>query len=97
MYLFFSELTSLEAEAQRSEQVCLLAVPASLSCQDLLAFTAACHDDMKHLRIIRPDDSAASPNQYMALIEFRSQVIYIFLNLFIKHQSVFNILKSLVI
>ncbi|XP_059478624.1 BRCA1-associated protein-like [Neocloeon triangulifer] len=69
-----NELTSMEDEAQRSEQVCLLAVPSSLSCQDLLAFTAACHEDMKHLRIIRPEDSSASLNHYMALIEFRSQV-----------------------
>ncbi|CAB3369077.1 Hypothetical predicted protein [Cloeon dipterum] len=69
-----NELTSLEGEAQRSEQVCLLAVPSSLSCQDLLAFTAACHEDMKHLRIIKPEDTSASLNHYMALIEFRSQV-----------------------
>jgi BRCA1-associated protein len=65
----------LEEEAQRSQQVCLLAVPSSLSCQDLLAFTAACHEDMKHLRIIKPEDATASPNHYMALIEFRSQVL----------------------
>lgn len=67
-----NELTSVETEALRSEQVCLLGVPSSLSCQDLLAFTAACHDDMRHLRIICPDDSS-SANHYMALIEFRSQ------------------------
>lgn len=66
----------MEEEAQRSHQVCLLAVPSSLSCQDLIAFTAACHDHMKHLRIIRPEDSTSSPNHYMALIEFRSQVEY---------------------
>ncbi|XP_046386167.1 BRCA1-associated protein [Ischnura elegans] len=64
-----NELTSIESGVERSEMVCMLAVPASVTCHDLLLFTAACQADMQHLRIIRD----STPNQYMALVKFRSQ------------------------
>ncbi|XP_066594067.1 BRCA1-associated protein [Prorops nasuta] len=62
------ELTEMHCAADRSHTICILSVPATMTCQDLLTFTAACHQDIRHFRIIRDD----SPNQYMALIIFRS-------------------------
>lgn len=64
-----NELTPMDRAAQRSQTVCILAVPAAMTCHDLLTFTAACHGDIQHLRIIRD----GSPNRYMALLTFRSQ------------------------
>lgn len=46
--------------------LCLLAVPATLNCQDLLNFVAPCHSTIQHVRIIRDD----TPNQYMVLLEY---------------------------
>jgi BRCA1-associated protein len=69
----FSELTNIERAAKRSQTICILAVPATMTCSDLLSFIAACHDDIKHVRIIKD----GSPNQYMALITFRSPVSFI--------------------
>lgn len=48
-----------------SHQLCLLAVPASLSCHDLVAFVAPCHSEIQHIRIVRD----GSPNQFMVLLE----------------------------
>lgn len=67
---FFSELTERECAADRSHTICILSVPATMTCHDLLTFTAACHQDIQHFRIIRNN----SPNQYMALITLRSSV-----------------------
>ncbi|RZF33780.1 hypothetical protein LSTR_LSTR003631 [Laodelphax striatellus] len=54
---------------KKSNTLCILAVPASLSCHDLMNFVAAFLQDIKHVRIIRD----GSPNQYMSLITFRSE------------------------
>ncbi|XP_020282126.1 BRCA1-associated protein [Pseudomyrmex gracilis] len=62
------ELTEMRCAADRSHTICILSVPATMTCHDLLTFTAACHQDMQHFRILRD----GSPNQYMALITFRS-------------------------
>ncbi|KAL7729665.1 hypothetical protein ACLKA6_007938 [Drosophila palustris] len=51
-----------------SNQLCLLAVPATLNCHDLLNFIAPCHAEIRHVRIVRD----GSPNQFMVLLEFRS-------------------------
>ncbi|XP_060650630.1 BRCA1-associated protein isoform X1 [Drosophila nasuta] len=51
-----------------SNQLCLLAVPATLNCHDLLNFIAPCHAVIRHVRIVRD----GSPNQFMVLLEFRS-------------------------
>ncbi|KAL5274448.1 BRAP family protein [Megaselia abdita] len=51
-----------------SNQLCLLAVPASMSCHDLLKFVAPCHSVIQHIRIIKD----GSPNQFLVLLEFRS-------------------------
>ncbi|XP_043271352.1 BRCA1-associated protein isoform X3 [Venturia canescens] len=64
------ELTERECAADRSHTICILSVPATMTCHDLLTFTAACHQDIQHFRIIRD----SSPNQYMALITLRSSI-----------------------
>ncbi|XP_015519090.2 BRCA1-associated protein isoform X1 [Neodiprion pinetum] len=64
------ELTEMHQAAERSHTICILSVPATMTCHDLLTFTAACHQDIQHFRIIRD----GSPNQYMALLTFRSAV-----------------------
>nr|CAD7416961.1 unnamed protein product [Timema poppensis] len=64
-----NELTSMDQAAKCSQTVCILAVPANMTCHDLLTFTAACHEDINNLRIIRD----GSPNQYMALLKFRTE------------------------
>lgn len=62
------ELTQIHQAAKRSNTICILSVPATMTCHDLLTFTAACHQDIQHFRIIRDNN----PNQYMALITMRS-------------------------
>lgn len=64
-----NELTTMDHAATRSQTVCILAVPASMTCHDLMTFVASCQADIKHVRIIRD----GSPNQYMALLTFRSK------------------------
>ncbi|XP_011315418.1 BRCA1-associated protein isoform X2 [Fopius arisanus] len=62
------ELTEKHSAADRSHTICILSVPATMTCHDLMTFTAACHQDIQHFRILRDN----SPNQYMALITMRS-------------------------
>ncbi|KAG5682745.1 hypothetical protein PVAND_012078 [Polypedilum vanderplanki] len=51
-----------------SQTLCLLAVPATLSCHDILNFIAPCHSVINHVRIIRD----SNPNQYMVILDFRT-------------------------
>lgn len=53
----------------RSQLICMLAIPAWLTCHDLLHFLAPCCPGIRRVRIIRD----ATPNQYMALVLFRTQ------------------------
>ncbi|XP_045469173.1 BRCA1-associated protein isoform X1 [Harmonia axyridis] len=48
--------------------LCILGIPASVTCHDLLTFTAPCHENISHIRVIRD----SKPNQYMALLNFRT-------------------------
>ncbi|XP_055546441.1 BRCA1-associated protein [Wyeomyia smithii] len=50
-----------------SRTLCLIAVPSSLNCHDILNFIAPCHSVIQHVRILRD----GSPNQFMVLLEFR--------------------------
>uniref|UniRef100_A0A2M4AGB4 Putative cytoplasmic zn-finger protein n=1 Tax=Anopheles triannulatus TaxID=58253 RepID=A0A2M4AGB4_9DIPT len=50
-----------------SKTICLIAVPSSLNCHDILNFIAPCHQEIQHVRILRD----GSPNQFMVLLEFR--------------------------
>ncbi|XP_076062053.1 BRCA1-associated protein isoform X2 [Oratosquilla oratoria] len=61
--------TSLDVGEFRSEMLCMLAVPSSMTIHDLLQFTAPCYSVIQHMRIIRDP----TPNQYMVLLKFRSQ------------------------
>ncbi|KAL1453831.1 hypothetical protein WDU94_010142 [Cyamophila willieti] len=63
-----NKLTSIENASQQCQTVCILAVPCTMTCHDLLTFTASCAEQIKHIRIVRD----GSLNQYMALITFRS-------------------------
>ncbi|XP_042241567.1 BRCA1-associated protein-like isoform X1 [Homarus americanus] len=61
--------TSLDETESRSEMLCMLAVPTSMTIHDLLQFTAPCYSVIQHMRIIRDP----TPNQYMVLLKFRTQ------------------------
>ncbi|KOC66982.1 BRCA1-associated protein [Habropoda laboriosa] len=63
-----NKLTDIHHAAERTQTICILSVPATMTCHDLLRFTAPCHQDIQHFRILRD----GSPNQYMALITFKS-------------------------
>uniref|UniRef100_A0A8D8ZKI0 BRCA1-associated protein n=1 Tax=Cacopsylla melanoneura TaxID=428564 RepID=A0A8D8ZKI0_9HEMI len=63
-----NKLTSIENASEQCQTVCILAVPSTMTCHDLLTFTASCAEQIKHIRIVRD----GSLNQYMALITFRS-------------------------
>ncbi|XKL64318.1 hypothetical protein PGB90_004404 [Kerria lacca] len=63
------KLTNIDHESFHSQIVCILAVPATMTCHDLLTYTAAYHNNVQHIRIIRD----GSVNQYMALIYFRTK------------------------
>ncbi|KZC04189.1 PREDICTED: BRCA1-associated protein [Dufourea novaeangliae] len=63
-----NKLTDIRQAAERTQTLCILSVPATMTCHDLLRFTAPCHQDIRHFRILRD----GSPNQYMALITFKS-------------------------
>jgi len=59
----------LGEEAERSDLICFIGVPTSMTTHDLIQFTAPVVDDIESLRIIRDPN----PSQYMVLIKFRSQ------------------------
>lgn len=51
-------------EPDEVKMLCLLAVPGALGARDLLAFAAACQQDIAHVRVLRD----GSPDHYMALL-----------------------------
>ncbi|XP_065207884.1 BRCA1-associated protein [Planococcus citri] len=63
------KLTNIDHESFHSQIVCILAVPATMTCHDLITYTQACHKNVEHIRIIRD----GSVNQYMALMYFRTK------------------------
>lgn len=65
-----NKLTPVDNASNRSQMICILSVPSNMNCHDLLTFIAACQENIHHIRIIR---DAASLNQYMTLISFRTQ------------------------
>jgi BRCA1-associated protein len=69
-FINFSTLTEMRSPQNRSHTICILSVPATMTCHDLMTFTAACHQDIQYFRIIRD----GNPNQYMTLMTFRSSV-----------------------
>ncbi|KAL4223545.1 hypothetical protein ACF0H5_017016 [Mactra antiquata] len=64
-----NHMTSLSDDSERSELVCMLAVPAKYTIHDLLKFNGPCLAGIEYMRIIRD----GSPNQYMVLVKFRNK------------------------
>lgn len=64
-----NHMTSLSDDVQRSELICMLAVPAKYTIHDLLKFNGPCLSGIEYMRIIRD----GSPNQYMVLVKFKNQ------------------------
>ncbi|XP_072024584.1 BRCA1-associated protein-like [Amphiura filiformis] len=64
-----NEMTSLDRDEIRSEMLCMLAVPASMTVHDLLQFTAPLSQGIELMRIIRD----STQNQYMVLIKYKQQ------------------------
>lgn len=65
-FFIYSDRTELREGI--SKMLCLLAVPTTLSCHDILNFVAPCQIMISHVRIIRD----GSPNQFMVLLDFRT-------------------------
>lgn len=61
--------TPLDDDVPRSEMLCMLAVPASMTCHSLLQFLAPCGEGLQYVRIIRD----TTPNQFMVLLKFVDQ------------------------
>lgn len=55
--------------------ICMMGVPAFFTCRELIKFVMPMADAIFKMRIIRDD----TPNQYMVLLNFKSQVIRSFL------------------
>ncbi|XP_062512359.1 BRCA1-associated protein-like [Corticium candelabrum] len=51
--------------------LCILAIPATLTCRDLLKFIASASPTIDSIRVIRD----STPNQYMALINFKDKTL----------------------
>ncbi|CAF0797674.1 unnamed protein product [Adineta ricciae] len=56
-------------EPKHSEMLAMLAIPADVSCRELITFINPVYHSIEYLRIIRDP----TPNQYMSLIKFKSQ------------------------
>ncbi|XP_014229674.1 BRCA1-associated protein [Trichogramma pretiosum] len=63
-----NSLTDMHSEQNQSNTICILSVPCTMTCHDLVSFTAACHQNIQYFRIIRD----GNPNNYMVLITFRT-------------------------
>ncbi|XP_022108834.1 BRCA1-associated protein-like isoform X2 [Acanthaster planci] len=64
-----NEMTPLDEGVTRSEMLCMLAVPATMTCHDLLQLAAPLSQGIQLMRVIRD----TTPNQYMVLIKFKQQ------------------------
>ncbi|XP_038059947.1 BRCA1-associated protein-like [Patiria miniata] len=64
-----NEMTPLDEGVTRSEMLCMLAVPAVMTCHDLLQLAAPLSQGIQLMRVIRD----TTPNQYMVLIKFKQQ------------------------
>lgn len=64
-----SSMTPLSAEVPRSELICILTVPASMTSQDLLQFVGPVAPWVESMKIIRD----GMPNKYMVLVKFKNQ------------------------
>lgn len=73
MFIIFSDRTPLDTSGKTapSDMIVMLSVPSYISCRDLLQFLAPFQKDLDHIKVIREN----IPNQYMALLKCKSEVI----------------------
>jgi hypothetical protein len=75
-----TSVTNENYDSPQSEMICMIGIPASITCHELLDFVMPFSDTMQYLRIIRD----ANPNQYMALLKFNTpkdaHVFYVYNN-----------------
>lgn len=64
-----SKKASRREDRKKSDMICILSVPTSITVHDLLQFTGPVNENIEHIRIVR----SSKPNQYIALLKFRSQ------------------------
>ncbi|KAM7291728.1 putative brca1-associated protein [Ixodes scapularis] len=69
LHLFKENQQTPLGEAERSEMLCMLAVPAMMTLHDLLQFIAPVSAHVENIRVIRD----SKPNLYMVLLKFRDQ------------------------
>uniref|UniRef100_A0A1E1X5M3 Brca1-associated protein n=1 Tax=Amblyomma aureolatum TaxID=187763 RepID=A0A1E1X5M3_9ACAR len=69
LHLFKENQQTSLGEAERSEMLCMLAVPALMTLHDLLQFIAPVSAHVESIRVIRD----SKPNLYMVLLKFRGQ------------------------
>ena len=65
LYKINDELS--QSNTTRSDLLCMLSVPAKMSCTDLLNFISSFEKRIEHIRIIRD----STPNIYMVLLKFK--------------------------
>jgi len=58
------------SKAARSEMLCVMAIPSTISCAEFLTYVASFKSSIEQIKIIRDN----SPNHYMALLKFNDQV-----------------------
>lgn len=69
LHLFKENQQTPLADEERSEMLCMLAVPALMTLHDLLQFIAPVTAHVESIRVIRD----SKPNLYMVLLKFRGQ------------------------
>lgn len=69
LHLFKENQQTSLGETERSEMLCMLAVPALMTLHDLLQFIAPVSAHVESIRVIRD----SKPNLYMVLLKFRGQ------------------------
>ncbi|XP_012324477.1 BRCA1-associated protein isoform X3 [Aotus nancymaae] len=68
-----NKMTSLKEDVRRSAMLCILTVPAAMTSHDLMKFVAPFNEVIEQMKIIRD----STPNQYMVLIKFSTQNLWI--------------------
>ena len=67
LYKIDDKLT--QTSIAHSDLLCMLAVPAKMSCTDLLSFISPLEKYIEHIRVIRD----STPNLYMTLLKFKNR------------------------
>lgn len=65
----YEAIDSIQLTQKRSEMLCMIGVPNSVTCNELLDFVMPFNENMQFMRILRD----THPNQYMVLIKFINQ------------------------